>query len=251
MILGIAHRDPVAKGVGRRDDAAELELKIEPSTRRRDGLLRLALDRRLREDLSPGPAHSGPRDDDAGGASVVAHGQMRVVRLQGIIWPSKHAAYVKRVMVTRVEVGVVSDLHREVELDGFSGDDDPRDPVIVLAQEGLVRRVPGGQDVLQPAPRLLVDGAAQRREGVERRLGEDVAVLGDEVEDAVELGMAGELFHVQHVASHSDADVGVGGGRRADDAEGEVGEGEVAGWVDVQPGRERFILLRHCMVSRA
>ncbi len=102
---------------------------------------------------------------------MVSHRQMGVVRLQGIVGSSEQTAHVEGVVLARVEVCVVANLHGQVHRDLVTSEQTFLLEALVALQDLGVDRLLG-KDVLQESPDRPVHGSAQGGKGVQRGLRE-------------------------------------------------------------------------------
>ena len=52
---------------------------------------------------------------------MISYRQMRVVGLESIVWPSEKTANIEGVVLASIEVRVVTNMHRQVQLDLIAG----------------------------------------------------------------------------------------------------------------------------------
>ena len=222
VLLGLVDGDRLAEVVGAADEHSHLELEVKALAGGEGRDLGLGLG--IAQDLAPRAADGGSGDDDAAGATVVCHGEVLVVGLEGVFRPAEEDANIVGVVGRRVEVGVVPDGHGHVICDPREGQKH-RLPQRLIVLEHLGVRCVVAEDALEVLTDLAVEGLAEVREAVQGGLREDVFRLGDGL-GRLEATTGGKGFEVEGVVADGDGGpvclVRLGG----DDAKRYVGNGE-------------------------
>ncbi|MCY1336769.1 hypothetical protein D9M69_225820 [compost metagenome] len=213
VLLGVGDGDGLAHLVALADPDAQFQLVVQAlaGAEARGFLAR-------RQGLAQRAAHRGAGDADGGGTAVVADGHVLVVGQQGIV-RAEQAADVVGVVDAHIEVGVVADMRRQVQLAGGRG----RQQGLAHGFQAFLGGAAFGQQVLQLGAQGAAGGGAQGEEGVQAVAAGGLG--GFARFTAEQAGIAGRLQVEDGVADgHAAARRGAG---RAEDAQRQVLQGEI------------------------
>ncbi len=156
---------------------------------------------------------------------MVRHGQVEPVRHQRVVLAAEHHTDVGRVLPRRVEVGVVADVRRQLELDLGLGVQRAGTERLVVAK----RRHVLAQELEDAGTRRAPRRAPERHERVERRRAEGRARVEGQVCEQPGLRKHGQ---VEREIADGDTDPRHGGVRGTEHAVGQVLNREVGAGID-------------------
>src|ERR1043166_3265661 len=168
VIRGAIDRNWLAQGIARSDKERGFQLVIKAAARPENRRWRIG-----RLDLAMGPPHLRTTRDNRTGAAVIRNREPFPVGHECVLRTAQHRADVVRVVVGRVEIGVIANARRKLHRDIFLRVKDSRAERTVIAQG----RSFGGEQILYYFPRLPPRRAPEGQKRVQRAFRENSPAL--------------------------------------------------------------------------